>query len=252
MTDVLSNFQSNNSITPLFKEKIEKNQDFFIEQKAYDFFKLLQSQNPSKDETVIEKQAKTEALSIVVKTLEAVFDSEKFKKFFFEDFEPIQQDLKREYFLKPVQFRDENSLEKFVQDSMKEVRKKFREQDFLTTKILILNPDFYKAPWFKQSLPFFEEFKSVHGARPRIGFQIGTYIVEWNSQGILIPKLLNSRHVLGMFYLNDESGKPKSIDKKDIPKVCCFCFFFLKFYFFSNNKKNTISLPISSQNGILK
>lgn len=231
---------------PLFKEKIEKIRDFLLS-KQYCFTEIrIRSASQNQDEQSIKEQSILEAENIIDEMTSALFDPKKFQEYFFQNFEPIRQDIRFNYFLKP----SAKSLEDYITEEMAKVNQRALV-DELTTRVLVLNPDFYKAPWFTNDLPFFNDFKNTHGSHPHLGFQIGTYIMEWNSQEVLIPKLLNSRNALGIFYLFDSQGKPKNIKKEDIPKVC------ILFYFFHNIlTKKKINLQrsslILSRSGMLK
>ena len=44
------------------------------------------------------------------------------------------------------------------------------ENNELVTKIVFMNPEFYKTSWFHQNLPFFKEYEQKHGQNSYIGW----------------------------------------------------------------------------------
>jgi hypothetical protein len=114
-----------------------------------------------------------------------------------------------------------------VNKEMNTIKETASKEKRITFKLLVSIPDFYKALWFHRGLPFFENFLNRSG-HCRLALQVGNYMIEWDEQGIIIPRFFHARYSVGLF----EFGPNVFLTKEDLPTVIII-FIIIFFYNFS-------------------
>ena len=215
MTEIPHELEKNISETKfdVLDPLLQVKQQFYIENRLNYSGKDEQESRKEKSKRMAQEQ---------VKMLKAALsDPEEFCKFFYEDHQLIKQELTLNYYKNRV---SSMKLQEYIDKELQTIIKNGEEgeenwkAEELTTRLVIVNPDFYKASWFTSELFFFKEFCDKYGSHPHLGLQIGNYIIEWNSFGLMIPRYFNPRQILGLFYFKQDK-ETRNIKKQDLKKV---------------------------------